>query len=104
LGQLDQKIPYYEGIYQGFSQRVHGSSQSFKDVFRYEENRISHNLDECKSHGTSAIVFGIQALGRSIILFNNHFKLNFQDKLMELGSSFSTLWIEDSCPARTENK
>ena len=60
-------------------------------IFRHDGNCFSCDEDIRKYLGGCAIVVGIESLGRSAILFNDHFELNFQDRLAELGKRFSEL-------------
>lgn len=95
LGLLDKKHLYYKGVYGHLSQWTHGSSRSFADTFRYEENHISNDTNKIKFYGAGAIIFGVEALGRSSILFDDHFELGFQKQLFEQGSKFNA-WPDDN--------
>lgn len=92
LGLLDPKLNHYDGVYRGFSQWLHWTPGSFKKVFDYDENRISQNLDHCKFVGSGAITLGLYPLATSLNLFNDHFKLNFQNRLIELSTEYNQ-WV-----------
>ena len=75
--------------YAMLSQWPHGTSQGMGIVFRNDGKRISLDKDTCKSLGADAIIIGIRSLGDTALLFNDHFGLDFRDKLKEHHKSFS---------------
>jgi hypothetical protein len=88
LGQIEPKLLHYEGIYRGFSQWSHWTARGIGRVFSYETDHISHNVAFCEFIGAGAITVGLEALGRSISLLNDHFKLGFQDKITDWEISY----------------
>jgi hypothetical protein len=75
--------------YAMLSQWPHGTSQGMGMVFCNDGKRVSLDTDTCKSLGADAIIIGIRSLGDTALLFNDHFRLDFRDKLMESHKSFS---------------
>jgi hypothetical protein len=94
-GLIDQKVKHYEALYGSLSQWLHWTPQGMGSLFCYDGNRISYDADKCKFKGVGAIIIGLQSLANSAFLFNNHFKLNFGDKLAELGEKYSELWFNE---------
>jgi hypothetical protein len=87
-GKIDQKA--YQ-LYQILSKWPHGTSQGIGMVFGHDGNCFLHDEVNCKYFGGCAIVIGLQSLLNTAILFNDHFKLDFQDRLMEVKKRFSEL-------------
>jgi len=83
--------PQVHQRYTMLSQWLHGTSQGMGIVFRYDGKRHSKDKDICKSLGADAIITGISSLGDSVLLFNDHFKLDYRDKLMESHKGFSNI-------------
>ena len=82
LGILCPDIPYYEGLYKNYCQWMHGSPQGFVEAFCYKEDRrLFHDTINCKFMGATAMLFGIEALAKSLGLFNDHFQLSFKKEL-----------------------
>lgn len=79
-GEIDQKA---YPLYQILSQWPHGTPQGMGMVFRHDGNFFSHDEATDKYLGGCAIMTGLQSLNITAILFNDHFKLNFQDRLEE---------------------
>ncbi len=75
--------------YAMLSQWPHGTSQGMGIVFRYDGRLISIDKDICKSLGADAIIIGIRSLGDTALIYNDHFKLDFRDKLMAQHKDFS---------------
>ena len=75
--------------YAMLSQWPHGTSQGMGMVFCNDGKRVSMDTDTCKSLGADAIIIGIRSLGDTALLFNDHFRMDFRDKLMESHKSFS---------------
>lgn len=93
LGLLPHDVPYYEG-YRGFSQWLHSSPMAFGYAFTYDDAHLMHNSNNCKFVGARAIVFGFESLAGTLQLFNNHFKLGFQDELAKFKSEINDLMKE----------
>lgn len=84
---IDPNIKYYEKLYGCLSQWTHWTSQGIGGAFKYEENRLIHDLSKQRFKGAGSIIFGILSLAKSAYLFNNHFESGFQGKLDDLGYS-----------------
>ena len=80
-GYIDQNA--YQ-LYQLLSQWPHGTPQGMGMVFLHDGNCFLQDESTCKYLGGCAIVIGIQSLGNTAVLFNNHFRLNFNDRFTEL--------------------
>ena len=87
-GRLDQRSYL---LYQILSQWPHGTPQGMGMVFRHDGNYLSHAENIDKYLGGSAIMFGLQSLGNTAILFNDHFKLDFHYRLEESRKLYSQL-------------
>jgi hypothetical protein len=81
--------PQVHQRYAMLSQWLHGTSQGMGLVFQYDGKRLSKENGICKSLGADAIIIGIHSLSNSVLLFNDHFNLDFQDKLRDSQGSFS---------------
>jgi hypothetical protein len=94
LGQIYPTLPHYEGIYRGLSQWSHSTQRSIGRVYCCDKDVLSHNTEYCNFMGARAIEVGFEALSRSLVLFNNHFKLSFGDKINDLETRYFELWPE----------
>jgi hypothetical protein len=86
--------PQVHQRYTMLSQWLHGTSQGMGIVFNYDGKRLSKDKDTCRSLGADAIIIGIRSLYPSLDLFNNHFKLNFHDRIIDFHGNFSGLLME----------
>lgn len=91
LGLLNPELQYYEGLYKNYCQWMHGTPQGFGEVFCYTEDRLIHDATNCRFMGATAILFGMEALARSLYLFNDHFRLSFKTKLEQVKDNFYNL-------------
>lgn len=80
-GKIDPKS---YALYQLLSKWPHGDPQGMAIVFQHDGNCLSHDETICKYLGGCAIEIGILSLNKTSNLFNEHFKLNFHDRLLEL--------------------
>jgi len=84
-GYLDQKA--YQ-LYQILSQWPHGTPQGMGMVFLHDGNCFLQDEYTCKYLGGCAIRIGIISLGNTVVLFNDHLRLDFDDRLTELKKQF----------------
>jgi hypothetical protein len=87
-GKIDQKA---YPLYQILSQWPHGTPQGMGMVFRHDGNFFSHDKATDKYLGGCAIMTGLQSLNITASLFDDHFKLDFQDRLEELRKQYLEL-------------
>lgn len=89
---VDPEIEYYEKLYGCLSQWTHWTPQGIGGSFKYEENRLTYDMNMRKFKGAGAIIFGIQSLDKSAYLFNAHFKSGFFEMLDDFGQRYLKLW------------
>jgi len=92
-GYIDQNA--YQ-LYQILSQWLHGTPQGMGMVFRHDGNCFLQDEYTCKYLGGCAIHIGIQSLANTAVLFNNHLRLDFTDRLNELKNKYNELSIVTS--------
>lgn len=88
IGQIHQTVPHYEEIYRRLCQWTHSTQYGIGRVFNCNEEIISHNSDYCIFMGARALELGYEALDRSLVLFNDHFDLDFRDRIVDLESRY----------------
>jgi hypothetical protein len=87
-GRIDQKA---YPLYKVLSQWHHGTPQGMKMIFHHDGNSFLHDESTDKYLGGCAIMFGLQSLGNTAVVFNDHFKLDFHDQLEESRKRFAQL-------------
>jgi hypothetical protein len=87
-GYIDEKA--YQ-LYQLLSQWPHGTPRGMGIVFLHDGNCLQPDESTCKYLGGCSIVIGIQSLANTAVLFNNHFRLDFHNRLNELGDQYKKL-------------
>lgn len=87
-GKIDKKAAQ---LYKLLSQWPHGTAQGIGLVFSHDGDFFSRDVVTDKYLGGCAIMIGLQSLGDTAILFNDHFKLDFHDKLEELRKQYTEL-------------
>jgi len=89
---LDGKIDRNAyALYKLLSKWPHGAPQGIGMVFQHDGKCLSPDGITCKYLGGCALHLGVISLGTTAILFNDHFKLGFDDRLTELGKRYSDL-------------
>jgi hypothetical protein len=78
-------------LYKLLSKWSHGDPQGMGLVFSFDEDLLLRNDITYKYLGGCAIEIGLQSLLNTAILFNSHFELDFEDRLMDFKNRFSEL-------------
>ena len=87
-GKIEQKA---YALYKLLSKWPHGDPQGMGMTFEHDGECFSLNDANCEYFGGCAIHLGVISLGRTAILFNDHFGLDFGERLAELGKQYSEL-------------
>ena len=79
-GKIEQRA---YALYKLLSKWPHGDPQGMGMTFEHDGECFSLNDANCEYFGGCAIHLGVISLGRTAILFNDHFGLDFGERLAE---------------------